>query len=159
MSDTIPVNGEVRAASSSRTRNRYPDYSFRHHYHLTDLERDCGSIARSRIFDLLSDNQNAIVGFHEGDNTLGSFLTCGVWNRRAPHGLGLWGLGRRLSGELDCARWHWFRLTMRTTTVPKRDIRRALRRRLLAFPGDLHGFSVARSRNLAAMRASETFYE
>jgi len=157
MTDVIVA--AARASTGRERRNRYPDYSLRHHYALTDREREMGTIARSRVFDLVSDTQNQLVGFVEGTLEPGSFLVCGFWNRRASHGLGLWGLGQRQSGELDCARWHWYRLTERKQIFGKQELRRVLRRRLMAFPADLHGFRVDDVRGLQRLRAARTLYE
>ena len=128
------------------------------HYQLTEREQQVGSIARSRIYDVFNLKDVSVRGFHDGELAPGSFLFLGLWHRRVPLGLGLWGMGQRLSGQLDCDRWHWFQLTQKLESESKGDTRKAIRRRLLAFPADLHGRHVDDPAKLPRLRVAETLY-
>ena len=128
------------------------------HYLLTQREQELGTIARSRIFEIFNIHDVSVHGFHNGELTRGSFLFLGLWHRRTPRGLGLWGMGQRLSGELDCGRWHWFQLTEQHARESKGKTRKALHHRLLAFPAELDGQYVDDPAKLPRLRVAETLY-
>ena len=130
------------------------------YFSITEREQQLGSIARSRLARVIQRPGITVSGLVEGDLTRGSFLVLSLSARGAPCGLGIWGMGIRRCGLIECHRWNVFRITHHSgTLVRRRAVLRAVTRRLMAFPATAHGLEAGTPEAIRELLLGKVAYE
>lgn len=156
-------DGQVRldaARTGNGPRVMHPACLTQRYYGLKPKEHLSSTVARSRVFALLSHDGVVAREFVPGDLTPGSFLFLGLFRRGAPLGLCVWGMGIRACGFVSCDRWQVFEIPQSArTAVLKGEVRRMLSRRLLRFPADIHGMHAGDAEGMRGLKTARVLYE
>ena len=124
-----------------------------------EYELNRGTIARERIFELIKEPRVRIVGLIEGGFGPGEFCFV-ILHRPGTRGaVVFWGLGLSRDGVVECERWRWAYLSeVPQLALTKRQVGRALRRRMLAFPPQAQGLRTKDASGLKELRVASAVY-